>query len=229
MTRKAASLLTKTQRRRLRNEFADLDEEKKRRDQQRIRERVRSGLLDFELLSDYPDEQFEMALDSMSDEEVRDALAETYLTVERFRELRGIEREELISTARSRGEDLTDNGAFVDVESLHRLELRTESETQRKVAAETSERLELNRWVKRANAAMVLGGGAVAVSTLFWLSDMLLGTSIWRGGITVIQQVIFLLIFAGVAGWTLIMTYHVLRNVAVPTVRNRMGWLGESA
>lgn len=229
MTRKSASLLTKTQRRRLRNQFADLDEEKKRRDQQRIRERVRSGLFDFELLADYPDEQFTMALDSASDEDVRTALAETYLTVERIRELRGIDREELVSEARTRSEDLTGDETCVDVESLYRLELRTESETQRQAEVETSERFELNRWVKRANAAMVLGGGAVAVSTLFWLSDMLLGTSIWRGGTTVLQQAIFLLIFAGVAGWTLIMAYHVLANVAVPSFKDLVRNSNESA
>src|SRR5699024_4629868 len=55
MAGNSASLLTKTQRNRIRNDFADLDEAKKHRDQQRIRERVRSGLLDFELLSEYPD------------------------------------------------------------------------------------------------------------------------------------------------------------------------------
>ena len=63
MSRKSASLLTKTQRRRIREDFAGLEEAKVRRDQQRIRERLESGILDFELLADYPDRQFELAFD----------------------------------------------------------------------------------------------------------------------------------------------------------------------
>jgi hypothetical protein len=47
MAGKSASLLTKTQRRRLHNDFEDVDEDAKRRDQQLIRERLRAGILDF--------------------------------------------------------------------------------------------------------------------------------------------------------------------------------------
>ncbi|KZN22473.1 hypothetical protein A4G99_19900 [Haladaptatus sp. R4] len=228
MTRKSASLLTKTQRRRIRNQFADLDEEKRRRDQRRVRERIESGVLDFQLLADYPDEQLSMAVDSTDDEELQDALADAYLTVERLRELRGIDREELISTARTCSEEVTADGTHTDVESLHRLDLRTETETERETAAEVSDRLQMDRWVKRANAAMGIGGVAIGISTLFWLSDQLLGTKLWRGGFDEVQQILFLLIFVGVVGWSLIMGYHLLMNVTIPSFRSRLRDSGES-
>src|SRR5699024_1176411 len=68
MASKSASLLTKTQRRRLRSDFEELDEDAKRRDQQLIRERVQAGIHDFRLLTDYPDRQLELAFEDDSDE-----------------------------------------------------------------------------------------------------------------------------------------------------------------
>lgn len=92
MAGKSASLLTKTQRQRIRDNFGDLDKEKKHRDQQRIRKRVRSGLLDFHLLSDYPDRQFALMFDDVPDDELRAALADTTIVVERLREQHEIDR-----------------------------------------------------------------------------------------------------------------------------------------
>ncbi|RRJ27634.1 hypothetical protein [Halocatena pleomorpha] len=96
MVGKSASLLTKTQRQRIRNEFGDLDEEKTHRDQQRIRKRVRSGLFDFQFLADYPDRQFALLLDDVSKAELRAALADTTIVVERLREQSDIDRADVI-------------------------------------------------------------------------------------------------------------------------------------
>jgi hypothetical protein len=51
MTGRPASLLTKTQRRRIRDEFEELNEQQRRRDQRQIRERIRAGAFDFEPLA----------------------------------------------------------------------------------------------------------------------------------------------------------------------------------
>lgn len=77
MAGKSASLLTKTQRNRIQDDFDELTEEKQRRDQQRIRERIKSGLFDFQLLADYPDQQFELAFNDTSGDELQAALIDT--------------------------------------------------------------------------------------------------------------------------------------------------------
>ncbi|WP_247003830.1 hypothetical protein [Halosolutus gelatinilyticus] len=148
MAGKSASLLTKTQRNRIRDDFADLDEEKKRRDQQRIRERVRSGLLDFQLLADYPDRQFEMALDELSDDELLTILASTTIVVGRLRELNDIDRAELIKEVRAQIEDDSDttNAATID-----QIELQTTAEIRSQAEADVEERFEEGPWDKRAS------------------------------------------------------------------------------
>ncbi|RRJ34003.1 hypothetical protein [Halocatena pleomorpha] len=60
MDERPVSLLTKTQRQRLQNEFADVDTDAKQRDQRLIRQRVQAGVLDFRLLATYPDRQYSL-------------------------------------------------------------------------------------------------------------------------------------------------------------------------
>lgn len=126
MAGKSASLLTKTQRSRIRDDFGDLDETKKHRDQQRIRERVRSGLLDFQFLADYPDRQFALMLDEVPDDELRAALADTTIVIERLREQSEIEREELIEEVRVRRERYST--PTEDTRTLEGIDLRTATE-----------------------------------------------------------------------------------------------------
>lgn len=102
MKRKSASLLTKTQRRRVREGFADVDDAKRRRDQQRIRDRVQSGLADFRLLDDYPDDQLAGALEDADEADLVESLAAAHLTLERARTLQGVDRERVVRTARER-------------------------------------------------------------------------------------------------------------------------------
>ena len=161
MAGKSASLLTKTQRTRIRDDFDGLDEEKKRRDQQRIRERFRSGLLDFQLLADYPDRQFEMAFDDLSDDELRTTLASTTIVVERLCELNGIDRDELTRDVRGQTEDYTD---ITTAPTLQQIDLQTTAEIRRQTKAEIEEQFEENQWDKRASK---LGKLAVAFVTPF--------------------------------------------------------------
>ncbi|QLH79672.1 hypothetical protein HZS55_21285 [Halosimplex rubrum] len=156
MAGQSASLLTKTQRTRIKDDFDGLDQEKKRRDQQRIRERFRSGLLDFQLLADYPDRQFEMAFDDLSDDELRTTLASTTIVVERLCELNGIDRDELIKEIRGQTEDYTDT---TTAPTLEQIDLQTAAEIRRQTKAEVEEQFEENQWDKRASR---LGKLAVA-------------------------------------------------------------------
>lgn len=152
MGKRSASLLTKTQRRRLRNDFENVDTDAKQRDQRLIRQRIQAGLLDFRLLATYPDGQYNLAFNDVSEEELRMALADTYLAVERLRALHQFDRDQLITEARNRAE--TVSAQANDVRSPEGLALRTETE----VRQQTEERLGVSRWVRRARTGIVLGG-----------------------------------------------------------------------
>lgn len=223
MSRKSASLLTKTQRRRLRNDFEDLNESKTRRDQQRIRDRLRAGTHDFRLLADLSDEQLELAFDGASDDELLDALADAYLTVERVRELRQYDREDLVANARTRAaERVGDAGdgerVGDDLRSLEELDLRTETEVRAEAETETERRLVGSRWTRYANGAMSLGAFGFVLSAVLWTVDRLFGTSLWAGSDALVVAV-FVLVFLGLSGWTLIMGANVLKHEVGPFVR----------
>ncbi len=160
MAGKSASLLTKTQRRRLQNEFEDLDEDAQRRDQQLIRERIRAGVLDFQLLADYPDRQLELAFEDVSETELRAALADTYLAAERIRDLHRYDRDQLLTDARTRAKEVS--GEARDVSSLARLDLHTGAEVRR----QAEERLGTSRWETRATGLMKLAPVVFAASVM---------------------------------------------------------------
>lgn len=163
MGERSASLLTKTQRQRLRNEFEDVDTDAKQRDQRLIRQRIQAGLLDFRLLATYPDSQYDLAFNDVSEEELRMTLADTYLAVERLRVLQQYDQDQLVQEARSRAETVSTQAD--DVRSLERLTLRTETE----VRQQTEKRLGVSRWVRRARTGIVLGGcvlSVVGISTI---------------------------------------------------------------
>lgn len=173
MGERSASLLTKTQRQRLQNEFESVDTDAKQRDQRLIRQRVQAGLFDFRLLAPYPDNQYDLAFDDVSEEELRMALADTYLAVERLRALHQYDHDQLILEARNRAE--TVSAQADDVGSLEQLALRTETE----VRQQTEERLGVSRWVRRARTGVVLGvAGFCAFGGISILTQVL-----GRGGI----------------------------------------------
>lgn len=161
MAGKSASLLTKTQRNRIQNGFAELDEAKKHRDQQRIRERIKSGFLDFQLLADYPDRQLALMFEGVPDDELRAALADTTILIERLREQSDIEREELIKEVRANVESYSNSTS--DARTLGQVDPRTTAEIRRQTEKELTERFEPGRWDKRSSSLMRLGIGAFIV------------------------------------------------------------------
>ena len=176
MSSDSAALLTKTQRRRIRNRFVELDSEKTRRDQQRIRQRIAAGTEDFSLLVNYPDEQFRMAFDDYSDEELLDALADSNLVLERIRETRDIDQEHVIRRTRDRA--LNDVEETADVATLGRLDFETASERRRRLVEELQSQLGPSPWGHRANRLLRLAGCALLPVFFMGISDKILGTAL---------------------------------------------------
>lgn len=217
MGRKPASILTQTQRNRIRDEFEDLTEEETRRDQQRIRERVRSGILDFRLLLEYPDRQFDLAFDNTSDDELRAALADTYIVVERLRERRGIHKDELIEEARAHTETFADSE---DTGTLERIDLRTATDVRRQTEDELAERFEPGRWDKRASGLMKLGVSAAIPFALLLLFDVLLVENITQSILSLPFWGFMFLVFMSATGWVSIKTAQSLKYNILPAAVN---------
>jgi hypothetical protein len=216
MGSKSASLLTQTQRNRIREEFGDLTEEKMRRDQQRIRERVRSGILDFQLLADYPDRQFGLAFDEISDDELRAALADTYIVVERLRERHDINQEELIEEARTHTDELTDE--TTDTRTLEQIDLRTAEEVRQQTEDELTERFGPGRWDRRANGLMKLGVSAFISVVLIGILDAGTPEKMTQSFLFYPYSGFMTLLILCAIGWTLIRTTQSLKYNILPSV-----------
>jgi len=147
-----ASLLTKTQRDRIRNEFQSVDGAKRRRDRQRIRRRVAAGIDDFGYLSEYPDDQLEGAFESYDDDHLVRALGDMRVVTERLRLLHDVEREEVIEQARSRAQaaDCSDH-------TVSELEFQTKDEIRNAVAADLEAEYEPDVWKRRSELALKAG------------------------------------------------------------------------
>ena len=178
MTGDAAALLTKTQRRRIREDFAELDESKTRRDQQRIRERIETGVRDFSILVNYPDEQLQMAVENCSDEELADALAGGHLVLERIREGRQIGRDDVIKRLRDRAR--SEAGTTRDVATLNRLEFETMVEQRHRLVSELQARLGPSKWGRRANRLLRFAGCVFLPVFVFWILDKTTGLTLLR-------------------------------------------------
>jgi len=219
MGSRSASLLTKKQRSRIQEGFADVDEDKRRRDEQRIRERLRAGLLDFRTLAAYPDRQVELAVEDLSDEELRAALADATLFVERVRLLRNMEREEVVVGARGRADRLADETP--DAPTLDRVDLRTAAEVRTETESELRDRLEPGRWQRRAEALLRTAAGAgvavlgVAVAEQVAAAD-LLGTSAVAGIVFFLALFVLLVALGGVF---LIKLAQTCKHTLVPAAR----------
>ena len=214
MTGKSASLLTKTQRNRIQNDFAELDEQKKHRDQQRIRERVRSGLLDFQLLTDYPDHQLALMVDDVPDNELRAALADTIVLIERLREQSGIEREELIEEVRAHIEGHSE--ATEDTRTLEQIDLRTAAEIRRQTEDDLAEQFETGRWDKRANALMKLGISAFIVVVVGNLLYPTANSGLIQPILRPLLSAAVLLLSISAVGWIFINTAQSLKYSILP-------------
>lgn len=214
MAGKSASLLTKTQRNRIRNDFSDLDEQKKHRDQQRIRERVRSGLLDFQLLADYSDRQLALMFDDVPDEEMRAALTDTTIVIERLREQSEIEREELVEEVRAHIKEYSESTE--DVRTLGQIDLRTAAEIRRQAEDDLAEQFGAGRWDKRANGLMKLGVSAfIPIVLMVFISSTIQNLSSHPIFILALITFTFLL-FVSAMGWLLITTFQSLKYNILP-------------
>lgn len=222
MDGKSASLLTKTQRNRIRDNFGDLAEEKKRRDQQRIRERVRSGFLDFQLLVDYPDRQFALMFDDVPDDDLRAALADTTIVIERLREQREIDRDELIAEVRTHIERCSDPTA--DTRTLARIDLRTAPEIRRQTEDALADRFGPGLWEIRANGLMKLGVCLSILVAMIVVADTTVADDLIQTTLYIPFVGLMLLLHMTAAGWIAINTAQSLKyNIApfaVKLIRN---------
>ena len=164
---KPASLLTKTQRSRICEAFAEQDEHQRRRDQQQIRERIRAGVTDFDLLVDYPDRQFEFAFDELDNEEMTATLADVWLVTERLRALRGIERRAVVESASERASALASE---IEGESIDNVEL-VPAATYRQQGRAAAEAEHRNRWDERVDSLLKTAAVAVLPLLVGWFAD----------------------------------------------------------
>jgi hypothetical protein len=214
MAGKSASLLTKTQRNRIQDDFRDLDEAKKHRDQQRIRERVRSGILDFQLLADYPDRQLALMFDDVPNDELRAALADTTIVIERLREQSGIDRKELIEEVRARIEGCSD--PIEDTRTLEQIDLRTAAEIRQQTEDELAEQFEPGRWDRRANGLMKLGVSAFILVAFIILIEMAVVGNMTQITVNLPLWGLLFLLFVSAVGWLLINTAQLLKYNILP-------------
>ncbi|WP_313694978.1 ABC transporter permease [Halorarum halobium] len=156
------SILTRTQRDRLRSAFEGVDGAKRRRDERKIRARVSAGVDDFELLVEYPDRQFELAFQEHSQAELRARLADATLTVERIRALHDVDRESVVEAARDRRAEVDAD----DTATLERVPLRTREERREHVAVELADEYRPGRWKRISDALLKVGLALVALVSL---------------------------------------------------------------
>jgi hypothetical protein len=213
---KSAALLTQTQRTRIQSDFDELAEDEKRRDQQRIRERIRSGILDFHLLTEYPDRQFTLAFDDVPDD-LRTALADNYLVIERLRELHGYDRAAMIEEARNRPTDASETTA--PVTSLDRIDLQTPAEVRRQIETEVEERLGGGRWDVWASRLVKLGVGAFIPLALFVLYQISVGEIPEISLFNSLMAVLLLLVYVTFLGWLFIMGAKAVKYDLLPLVK----------
>lgn len=219
MNGRPASLLTKTQRRRVRDEFEESTEQQRRRDERQIRERIRAGTFGFGLLASCPDRQFELAFEDAPDGEVTAALVDCALFVERMRELSGVERDEFRTRVRERADEVA--AASDDAESAAELDLRTAAEIRRDAEAVLSERFAANPWDQRADGLLKLAAGgslplfAVAVANAATPGN-LVGSSAFVG---VLVYVCLLVLVVALSGVFLIKSAQTLKHDVLPWLR----------
>lgn len=170
MSADTASLLTKTQRRRIANGFNDLDDDARSRDERRIRERFAAGLQDMSRLSDYPDDQLALAVEDFDSETLVTTLADGRMLLDRIAEVRGLDRERIVTRADTRATVAAESQT--DTASLARLNFETETERRERFARELDE---TSAWNRRANRLLQLAAWLFLPAALLWIPDAFLG------------------------------------------------------
>lgn len=168
-----AAILTKAQRRHIRERFDDLDGGRTRRERQRVRERVAAGVDDFGHLVDYPDEELRLAFDGLDDEELVHSVADGEIVLERLRETRGIDRDRVCRRAAARRNEITDDGD--PPATLATLAFETESDRRRRAEREARKRLGPGVWDRRATGLLRFAAAMFLPLFLLWVVDEGLG------------------------------------------------------
>lgn len=173
MAGRGASLLTKKQRTRIDDAFADLPSDKRRRERQRIRDRVEAGLVDFRRLETYPDRQIELAVADRDPDALRRDLAAATLVVERARVLGGCDRDAVFETA----QDVADAAdADADLATLESIDLRPPEDVAAAAAAAAREEHGPGTWDRRAER--LLRWAAVSSVPFFVVTAIHWGTAL---------------------------------------------------
>lgn len=170
MTDRSAAVLTKSQRARIREDFAGRGDAEARRDRQRIRKRVAASVRDAELLVDYPDHEFELAFEDLEGDELQDALVDAAVTVERVRALHEIDRDAFVEAVAERTRELAVTDAS-DLDSVRDVDVRPPSAIRTETAERVRADLGPDRWDRLANKAFRLGSVALAALLSIGLVD----------------------------------------------------------
>lgn len=218
MSERSASILTKKQRRRIRNGFADLSGQQQRRDRQRVRTRVRAGVLDFETLCDYPDRQLELAFDDVPEEELTAALADATVFLRRVGALEDVDRSAVASQARSRVEDIAERED--SPQSLEAVDLRTPAEIRSATRESMRDELSANPWDRRANGLLKAAGSASIPLLVVLVADGILSQNLLATSTALVTFVFLLATVAAVstAGVFSIKAAQALKHDVVPRV-----------
>lgn len=214
-----ASLLTKKQRDRIEDGFADLSGQQRRRDQQRIRARFRAGLLDFEELRAYPDRQLALAVEDLPEDDLRSALADATVVLERTRAIADLDRSAVLRAAQTRAAETASEGE--DLRSLEAVDLRTPAEIRLDAEADLRERLEPNPWERRADRLLRLAGSTAIPLFAVLLLDAVLPANLIATS-TTLAAVVYLfgaLVGGGLAGVFLIKAAQTLKYDLLPVGR----------
>ncbi|QIB72804.1 ABC transporter permease [Halogeometricum borinquense] len=148
-----SSLLTRTQRERVRSEFDNVAPAKQRRDERKIRTRIEAGIDDFDLLVTYPDRQFELAFEDRPKSELRERLADAQLTIERIRTLHDIDRDAVVEAAQERQRSVNPDAAA----TLDEVRLRTHDGWRRRFESEFAAEYRPTWWKRLSDALLKLG------------------------------------------------------------------------
>lgn len=194
MADKPASLLTKTQRKRLGEDFEGIGGAKRRRDQRQIRERLAAGLSDVSYFLDYPRDQIDTALSDDDSGEVARSVADLRLFAERVRQTRDIDESAVARAASERDTDVT----------------LPEAPTSTKMGGNVSDRYTV--WHRRAERLLLVGTGflLLALAVTILAPDAASGPV---GGIPAVIAIVTL------PAGLLIVTVRCLKHDLVPVIR----------
>lgn len=214
---RSAALLTSAQRERITEEFEHRDGGQRRRDRQRIRDRIEAGVFDFELLAEYPDEEFALAFDGVDDERMQRALVDLYLTAERLRELQGYDRSAILDTVETRADILATERP--DASTLEAVDPKRPAEIRRETEQAVETRLAPDHWDRRARRALLASLGGFFPLVLVGIADIASASNLLKR-LYPIVAILGIVVIGGLSIATLIRGTQTLKHDLVPLFRD---------